>query len=1355
MPVTYSFTLVPLGLPKVDHGKASFPVYVVSYLSIDGDYSYDDLARWVEQNPVLAAAGSGIRVRVGKAPDMSAPITGRLSAKFGVGDVARFVQNLKSYLRVSGTSLASKAIQTAQKLPPDGRFDALGDDIELSNSPRFYLESVHARNHGAFVAASALTAAQSKRVPGSHGGVVDGRLLSVVNSVVAQEMVTDRLRRTDGMRVLERIAPSARSIGPEEQAEFLRKYERFRDRVSGYAANDKRMKAFNASPTISEEELEKLARAGDPNVLLSTAVKEPLMARLLGLVTEWEFTYDAGALPSPNCLIEFYGLTCADADCKVESRPTAFTVKAQVYPSPREKKRELASGLAWLNGRDGGDDYLAIQVDADEELTKAWHQQGSNTLRTIDRVRAPNAGIPEGVPDSTYTDETLKGVPKDAREIREDAKHTFDKAKSLAGSEYGVNEPSTYGIVFSASQLDFGAKPDTSPGAPYYLEDLLVGYRLDVSRMLDGSWTAFASLHSQRQTLSFVGGATFANDEPCECFIDREQLASGRPTSTEFARWTGVGNAQTYPFADPRDGRQKDSNDKPIDRTVPERISKVAVAVDRSLPRLWFPGQYRYRIRNVFLGGLSLHPTDADSLLKNQPALNRPHVQEFGFYRTKAMSPGIPLAEGKSGTGGEQVLYLTKPGETVYVCLFPEPVDLEHARYSGLIGTPRDDLRELDNVSLIDDPRTQLRSRLTSWHPYFLDSDVSRVRASGYSLTRNPIDSPRDAMIDGRECKVAPFWHFGSRVLQFGSESSWLQFRPVRLTFCGVQGGDGPVDPNGNSGASEMSVRLAPGDVVEIALMPEVGKGQLANTYFYRSAVRHSGRPLSDLPPIPMLPMVAERRVRVVHATPKPLQAPRLLIDPRFRMKSSVATMKEDVYRIPRPYDNTAHVPCAAKIHAATTGEVRLRAAWVDVKDEPLHQGAIEMPAAAECVARGVLFAERDRPSNGEVQYMFRPGRLTDKSFAELADRVNQVCLEDELHYLMPKAGLSPDEIAGANARSHNAISFPTGARRIVKVRAAAFGRYPDQFPALAAAQRLLESDASILDIANREVPMSPQIKRVLPLIADEDEQQSHRRGKTSMLRFYFAKGMFGHTGVGSRCAIGFIPPDAQFDPFTRQFGSQWGEDPLEHPKVAATRQWPKASDFRAPGPSDSLSQILYPEALGPERTDVLYDSAVVQAKDPETKQIRRIPLHLASYALRLDSTEQLYYLDVKTDERFFGWLRLALYVHQPHSEDGRSLSPLPTAAYAAVVYDEPVTHFNDAGWWTIRIGPIFDRSISYRAYHASRVAEGALTILGEVGVDSELAVGQARYYMIRLPRRSLICLHRLRKNEVVGAIVV
>jgi hypothetical protein len=221
-----------------------------------------------------------------------------------------------------------------------------------------------------------------------------------------------------------------------------------------------------------------------------------------------------------------------------------------------------------------------------------------------------------------------------------------------------------------------------------------------------------------------------------------------------------------------------------------------------------------------------------------------------------------------------------------------------------------------------------------------------------------------------------------------------------------------------------------------------------------------------------------------------------------------------------------------------------------------------------------------------------------------------------------------------------------------------------------------------------------PELSHVVPLSREISGGQA---GKANLQRTYamrlYVRRPFFLSGPGERLAIGCQVgrlPEAP-SPSLNKFVTQWGEDPIERPKLDVTLRAPRASDFRIP---DGLGDVhldanLYPPGSLEGASPVIYRDSVMRA-DPKDDP-SNLALSAVSFAVRWDEQTKLWYCDVQIGDSFVGWCGMALYRHQPHAHEMVQFSQTPAWVYGAVLHGEPVAWLKQNGKLRVTVGPVFD----------------------------------------------------------------
>ncbi len=181
----------------------------------------------------------------------------------------------------------------------------------------------------------------------------------------------------------------------------------------------------------------------------------------------------------------------------------------------------------------------------------------------------------------------------------------------------------------------------------------------------------------------------------------------------------------------------------------------------------------------------------------------------------------------------------------------------------------------------------------------------------------------------------------------------------------------------------------------------------------------------------------------------------------------------------------------------------------------------------------------------------------------------------------------------------------------------------------------------------------------------------------------------------------------------------------------------PLASDFMSchdrPQSKDYPDDLYPPNAIGGNGSVIYRDNVSVLPTAPGSSRRR---LSIASFAVRYDARQSLWFADVYVEGDFFGWCGLALYRHQPHALPDRELSEAWQWAYAAVLHGEPVAWIERAGNLHLTIGPLYDEHVTFE-FDSLEYRAG---VSGDIAGRQQLGlrryrVGKAMYFEGVLPK--------------------
>jgi len=1091
--------------------------------------------------------------------------------------------------------------------------------------------------------------------------------------------------------------------------------------------------------TLTENELmERLARR-ELNTLVQTAAREPLLARRMGLVSDWMLWmprawFSAGVRYLLSLVVPEVATQAergnenpqpeiATVDVSV---PSAFIVEGLLV-SPQSRRTGSRNGaLLWLNDDDGAHRYTTTQVNADLEIVKTFLLQDSN------RVRPPATEAEVGLPETPEAAEATGAV--DWR-----AKRNPDVSDPETENTHGVNQPTTGGVTFHAPVADqINAQTGGTPTVAYHMEDLWVGQRLDVRRVGGDSKDRFLSLHHQnveyrlsptasqtgggRGSEVFVSGAT-------EDYFDREQIVKDKYLDTGFAKWTGLGTAHCQPLMG-----ATSSPSSEIDLTGP--LVKCSEQTEGVTPRLLYGESYEYRLRAVFTGGVGLTQEDADRGLETldvqTAALYR---QAFEFYRAEGFSPGeIVDLRGDLGAdirenAGQQnhAVFLSSDDNEKEFVIAPSPLTFDQARFHNLLGGSVDESTKLKDVFLVTDVR-RFFSEVKGCRTYFCDPDVNKVKVVAISIGRNPFGGPDTEVVHGTICDAVAHWRVGDGVGIYGDARDYLRFRPIRVRVHARTIKVPRITRSRGPWASCIDVYIPPGDVVDLYFSPSVDSAAAARTAFVNDIKRGllgdtryatASGVIAEMPWAALPPVAAQRVLRVIHAVKKPKRPPEI--------RDLTITRSAD--------ESVGHIAGLVKVDAQTSGSAYFTATWADIDDAVNRPAAISIQKTFREAPRNIRFEELSGPDYQE----FLQGEV-----AKILPMNGRQCLENTLVYSIPqKVGGA----IGAAARPTDAarVEFKDNRRRLVKLQVRAKSRYRNVFKNGAEEEFETESDPVEVDVPNSGVPPRVQVSHVVPIISgwmDREKRGSGRLNYKFGLRISVDRPWL-LTGPDERLAIGCAHEDetGTKDERVRSYTTDWGEDPQARPQLRATTQRPRASDFRAPNANDVGyydNIVVIPEGTGSRGKTV---------SGP-------IVLAVASFRMTYDEQARLWYTSVLIRGEFFGWIKLALYRHQPHSLSGRELSAKPVNVYAAILEGEVITYVEHDRHMRIEIGPTHDRTVSYDVVQVIEDGPGVFSQSASAEDFRKYSRSDSTMYFVNLPKGEHRYLIRRKRAGVVQAVL-
>ncbi len=1028
----------------------------------------------------------------------------------------------------------------------------------------------------------------------------------------------------------------------------------------------------------------KVVESSDPNVAIHAAFRNQLLAGACGFVTYW--TTSAPKEMTGDFLIQV-NLPGSSAAIQVTTTPTAFRRSWHTHPlayADVESKITTNCGLAALNSPDGIPRYRASNMNTEAQLVKDLLVQAKNSL-------------------SLLTDETDQfGNFTDLLDTR--------RPQILRDEQIGTSEPETSGITFSAPVEDLvtpeglkAASVDdrkTNAMPCYFLEDLWIGFRLDLAPEKQND---FQSVHVQRQGITFRHQGSIEGE--CEDFYDREQAddpALGF-SSTEFATFNGMSTAQAEDFRVFLGLKKPGEND-------PNKPFEVAISGYGGVTQLLFGQTYQYRLRNVFLGCVSLGVQDAST------AGGEAYIQSVPFFRARRFRPGELVASPARGAdetpSNKLTIFLSGENPQQRVTILPTPIDIDTSRYHGLILQNADESIALAGRRFVRDAAELIADGEDTMN-YFFDPEVAGIIIRARVFNGGPRHAEAEYLYhDGAYCEVMQHMNLTPVRQRYGTKGEWQGFKPIIITFRTTKDSAQPTIKRSGFffDCHQVEVRVPPAFEIELSIVPDVERADLERTSYFASSS-------SQLRSIKMdksvtarwnpAPALAEQVLRVIHAVPRPLRLPQIV--------ASNPALPTALQRALRQLDaEAAEVPGRIEVDAASTGQVHLQATWSDVDDNPVYESFAFNSGQASTATHSIVFGEMR--TDNPVGSLSRFKSLLQSGVKPPVFSTSAQCAENKVFLA------ESDHIEhGKTTDSWHAINFKDARRKIAEVVAVGVSRFEKVFSGVEIDVR---SPSILVDVPSTVRMLPPEISHILPLGKKTIECNSAGGLITAEYAFrIFLKRPWFQSGPGERVALGCLmgnEPDELLLALDKTI-TQWGEDPVERPGLVISRRAPRASDFRTPTSEVRFDERLYPTDA--ERTAILYRDNIPLPGD-SLKPDRR--LTVASYAVSLDSATGLWFCDVAVPQEFFGWCGLALYRHQPNSCEGRELSDNADWAYAAVIHGDPIVWIARGADIHITVGPCFDADTTYE-YDSLAFKQG----VSEEVNDESAAATQLRRYQV------------------------
>lgn len=1300
---SYNFICIPLDTRDPASESKRFAVQIVTEIQFPTGVPHDptSIREVLNQHPLLIGSSNRpISALVwsyrqwsanGKAIDPHAAV--QAAVRFtGTTSLADMHRNLLNYMGRANETITTK------NLPRDGQYEKLSPDdfvhvTQAADNLRLITNALKVRAFRSLAVASGLGAQ-----PDTDAQIDISTLTDLETTSIGLAKWVDGAIHSSLLKALhpEREHQQEQSYAPFASYDSLQEMRRSVEKIL------RRITVQNppVCPLPEQDSLALLSPSGtpeevdlaDPNVAIHSGIKNSLLASACGFVTSWSVESDSPIYGAQDYVIQLDVSSLTSDSGKIEVKPSLPTAFRRVRHTHPVSYGDLGStethncALACLNDGSGGTRYRATCVNAEAGLVKQVILQAKNSLS------GPSA--------STEDNFGRFKKPLDDR-----------AAQLLRNDRYGTPEPETAGVVFSAPPEDLTvpnglrfASPEARQAAMpcLFLEDLWVGYRLDLKEQ---NRQKFTSIHQQNQEITLAQTPAQPVSGSTEDYIEREQrdAPSAGYSSSDLITYTGLSSGQAKDYLVVLGVSR-------VAATRQHQPFTVKVSSYGQTERLAFGNTYEYRFRNVFIGGVSCKPTD---VALDSARFSKNYRQQFPFFRARTLRPGEVLnagqQAGEGSNGGGRTIYLTAQQPRVVVTLVPSPIDVDSSRFHGLLFVSKEERKS--SRKHVTDLGKFFKTLPPSDLDYFYDPDVYGVIIRAKMVNGDErVETEGMTYTDGTYCKLAKHLSLSPTTEIYGQKGDWRRFKPIVITFHTAGGSIAEVKKGTNLGAARhIDVFVPPAAELHLSLLPMFDpelKSKTASFVASSAELQEMGANFMAAASLP-LPAVAEQKITVIHAVKGPRLAPRLICDNPRRTKPSGGEQEPCVAA--RELDSEfGRVIGRVELDAASTKEVRLEAAWTDVNDDLRQERYVLETGTAVTTPRSVVFREFEipYPSAANFEEFFLSGSPRQPSSSLMNYRVGTSkhnftdqfalqCVEDKVFL-----GQMPEEHQGTVPGTTNQLDFKDQRRKVAQVHAVAVGRFAQM---LASAPGVSEqrSNSVTIDVPSTLKMSAPRISHIVPIrreLLDRDDKFA-RRAATFGVRVYLRKQCF-QSGVGERLAIGCATggePQSKDGADILKYVTQWGEDPIERAGLTSTKKMPRASDFIVPeGDVDSgdFDENLYPANIIGGRAPVIYrDNIPLAPSAPEDEQRW---VSVASYALRYDKAQRLWYADVQIGGDFFGRCAMALYRHQPHAVEMRELSPVSTWVYAAILYGEPVAWLEDQNNLHVTIGPVYDANVSF-----------------------------------------------------------
>jgi hypothetical protein len=776
-----------------------------------------------------------------------------------------------------------------------------------------------------------------------------------------------------------------------------------------------------------------------------------------------------------------------------------------------------------------------------------------------------------------------------------------------------------------------------------YAEDLVRGYRVDISDSVDATWRSLV----QRIGSYVVAGTPYGTHQD-EAIV---QLAATQPPNApggttdlylheSLLRWDGWSLAAPRPFLTIGETGVEAPG------TVPGLNLMVGFQpVPGSLPRLRFGRAYQVRARTVDLAGNSLSLTQVSTPLATDP-------KTYARYEP-VPAPEVVLREAPGLAESLTRLVIRSPNANP---------TLDHVPTSAIserhIAPPQagEDIAEAHGM--FDGPsgvREDSYAVIVAGEGAF--SQISVPNATG-TPSLYPLDTDAQAKVPylpdplcaGAALRFLPGVP-GSRVTAIPYGTNWPALPPFRIVLQ-----EGPFASVFNAGARVLTVSMPKGQTVTVRMssyLPPNAPGPtpmaaleiMGIWRWIEEAEGVSSRQLATLRALAAQGshwmLTPYRDLHLVHAVQQPLVTPTLAaLVPTKTLGSTYATF-------------TGLLSCDGN----TTAVLDMLAQWQEPFDDPTGapptMGVINGKAHAfQIPLRFPLDALGRFPIGNPVPVLGQGGQTA----AEY----------DTVHEVLTLVG-DPARHEFGDTKYRRVAYTPVGTSRFKEYfdlpeNSSAVDDYDNPYTRR-------QASPTVVDILNSARPAAPKVLYVLPAFrfaSSADGTQSTRLGG---LRVYLDRPWWSSgdgellgvvlwnatytrhiTGIGPRREINL--PD-MFAPYV----TQWGADPLWVADAPTTL--PDITDFTNEADTSGAAETAGFTQFG----------LTLEELPGET-------VGVAPYAVGFDSDRNLWYsdIDINPQSYYFPFIRLALARCQPYSVPNAHLSRVVLAQFAQLTPDRSVS---------------------------------------------------------------------------------